>query len=228
MSIYYICYILYKTVVFRLYLYTMNTVVKKLVQPTPLELLWYFTASIILLVLTHFQKIVAIFTQDEQASSSISSIIQSEVNQFLDLLSSYDFSANTVTFGFWILVGSIIYIIAMTLIDFFSEGSYFFHEETDFVHTQAYHKGTAYRDFIIKSTLHVAFFIVFALYILLFVQLLWPTWAHLFESFMDDALNPLSWLQVTLAIAGFMVSLHIIGILSRLVFLRSRVFRTIH
>lgn len=204
-----------------------NATVRKLITPTVLEYIWYFTLSIILLLLTHFQKIVAIFTQDEQAGSSVTAIIQSEIDQFLDLLSSYAFSATTVTFGFWILVGSLIYIIAMSLIDFFSEGSYFFHEETDFVHSQGYHKGTAYRDFVMRSALHIAFFVVFALYMLVLVQFLWPIWAHLFESFMDDALNPMSWLRVLLAIIGFMLSLHTASILSRLVFLRSRVFRTI-
>lgn len=204
----------------------MNSTIKKLITPTGLEYIWYLIVSIILLIFTHFQKIIGYFTQDERATQSVSDIIQTEVDQFLDLLSSYTFSATTVTFGFWILVGSLIYIFAMFLIDFFSEGSYFFHEETDFVHTQSYHQGTAYREFIMRSVLHFAFFVVFALYLLLFVQFLWPVWGHLFENFMDNITSVTSWLKLIISIIGFMISIHIASVLSRMLFLRTRVFRS--
>lgn len=198
--------------------------IRQLLLPTGLEYLWYGVLSIILLVLTHFQIIISFFTDDSDASSSLTSIIQIEIDRFLDLLSSYSFSGSTVVFGFWLLVGALIYVLAVFLFEFFSEGTYIFHEETDFVHRADYHSGSAAKAFAIRSALHLAIFIVFAAYILVFINFLWPLLGHLLESFFNDPLNAVMWLLVILSVTGTMLCLHIGSVLLRLTFLRSRVF----
>lgn len=193
-------------------------------KPTLAGNLFYLFLTTAILLASSLELIFELVTQDKETAASLTDVISSEFNQLLEALSSFSSTASIVTFIFWAIAGSIIYILVMVAYTAFSEAGYALNVETHFVHPKDYEKGSWIKLLIIRSLLHIAVLIVTVAYTMFFVQFLFPIWNRYFVHFLLDPLTINGVIKLLLSIFGFVLSLHLLTLLLRALFLRSRLF----
>jgi len=199
----------------------------KLLSPTGLEIVVYLSISLIILIVSQFTNLLTVLGQDtDQAGSgqAIFSAFGDQFSQFVEAMSDINIAAPIILALFWSAVGVILYLVVNIFRNFWLDTENDLLVEAAYVHPKNYTHRSFWFHFIARIFMRVSALILIGVYSLMAIQVLLPLWMQLVETWTEGPGDIVALLNALLAVPGMMLTLHIFVLLSRLLFLRQRIF----
>ena len=157
-----------------------------------------------------------------ESTRFLENLIESRFEQSLNFFDNFKYSADIATILVWSCIGAVAYLLFMLTLGFLSEASFSFVSEVRFIHPRGYHHGEFFKTLLLRSIYHFVVVSLIIFYVIVLTQQLWPVWTELLSRFVLEPSFPtgIGWLLASTA--GILLSLHVLTILLRVLFLRTR------
>lgn len=200
----------------------MGSKLLRIILPTQTELIIYIFVSLLVLTIINATAITSLFVDSTSFSLGLK-VITEKLDVFLQLIDSLHFTSTFALALFWAMFGTALYIFGFTLYELFSETKHEIKEASgDFHHPTYLRHESLLVTVLVRSVIRIITSVVIVAYTFVVVGFILPICSQLVYdvTFVERqgwyALNPL------IGIALFALSLHVVTILLRLLFLRQR------
>lgn len=201
---------------------------QRLVLPSITELLIYAFLTFTVVAIIQYENVLSFLTGQPQGAMSFEQVLSDafaeRVDAFFALIDSNDLTGSVLIALFWALIGAAVYVIVSTAARFFYEAEEDVVAETNYVHPRGYSHLSFWAQFSFRVVFRSAMLVAIGLFVFLAAEVLIPLWIEMINEWINQPSDMSEIIDGFLALIGFMMTWHVVPVLSRLMFMRRRVF----
>lgn len=191
----------------------------RFVRPEIEELIAYIVAIITLFGIAFYH--VGIQGEIGADSRDLIGSLSESREGFLSFLSQDDSWGRFFLFGLWFIIGTVVYIIAWSIITVIHDINRDITVSSSFVHPKSFHQSNYWFAILMRGLLRFTSGVALVFYGVFWVVVLAPVWIGSFETAMTAGLSVNTFLEILAAMLGIVITLHIAFILLRIMLLRA-------
>lgn len=189
----------------------------RLIKPQLDELTAYVGYMIVLMTVSAYQ--LASHGGIGSDTQGVLSSISAAVHNATAFMSQNDLSARVLLFGFWFIVGTLLYLIAWFIINLLIDAYNDVVISTAFMHPRSFHQSGYWTSVAGRLIVQISAGITLLFYSAFFLIAFTPAWVHSFRSLFSNPTLP-QIESAAIAAVSVMVMIHIGVIIFRIVRLR--------
>lgn len=191
----------------------------RFVRPELEELAVYIVAIMALFSVAFYQVAVrGIIGADTQG---LISTLGDAKHTFLQFLSQDESWGKFFLFGVWFIIGTVVYIIAWSIITIVVDVNRDIKVSSSFVHPNSFHQSNYWLAIIVRWLLRAMSGVALVFYGVFWIIGLAPVWIDSFANVLTGGMGIHSLTELLLALLSIAVTLHIAAILLRIMLLRA-------
>jgi hypothetical protein len=188
------------------------------VRPQVEEVIAYVVVLVIIGGIATYQ--LAVNGQIGSDSLDITASLHNAITTTTQYMSQGSGWAKFFLFGFWFIVGGIVYAIAWAIITIVVDIRNDIRISSTFIHPRSFHQSDFWLSVVARTLLRAVSGIALLFYAVFWLWVFGPVWVNVDQRLVNDLGNTKNLINFGLSIVGVVLTLHIATILMRLALLR--------